>query len=276
MPGDVTVRITHSTVNYKDGLALTAKAPVVRRFPMIPGIDFAGVVEMSENAEFKLGDTVVLNGWGVGEAHLGGYAQKARVMGDWLVALPAGLSAAQAMAIGTAGYTAMLSVMALERHGLTPAHGSAIVTGAAGGVGSVAIVLLAAKGWHVIASTGRRAEADYLKGLGAGEIIDRAELSKPARPFGKERWAAGVDAVGSHTLANLISMTKYGGAIAACGLAGGTDLVTSVMPFILRGVTLLGIEFRHGAEGAAHRRVEKAGGGAGPRQARAYDARHRS
>ena len=241
MPGDVTVRITHSTVNYKDGLALTAKAPVVRRFPMIPGIDFAGVVEMSENAEFKFGDTVVLNGWGVGETHLGGHAQKARVRGDWLVALPSGLSATQAMAIGTAGYTAMLSVMALERHGLTPAHGPAIVTGAAGGVGSVAIALLAAKDWHVIASTGRPEEFDYLKSLGAAEIIDRSELSKPARPFGKERWAAGIDAVGSHTLANLLAMTKYGGAIAACGLAGGMDLQSSVMPFILRGVALLGI-----------------------------------
>ncbi|MDP3256491.1 MAG: MDR family oxidoreductase [Bosea sp. (in: a-proteobacteria)] len=242
MEGDVTVRVTHSTVNYKDGLALTGRAPVVRRWPMIPGIDFAGRVESSEHPDFKPGDLVVLNGWGTGETHLGAYAQKARVKGDWLVPLPAGLNPDEAMAIGTAGYTAMLCVLALEKHGLKPVDGLVVVTGAAGGVGSVAVALLAKAGWHVIASTGRPEEADYLKSLGAAEIIDRAELSAPGRPLGKERWIAGVDAVGSHTLANLLSMTKYGGAVAACGLAQGMDLPASVAPFILRGVSLLGID----------------------------------
>ncbi len=242
MEGDVTVRVTHSTVNYKDGLAITGRAPVVRRWPMIPGIDFAGRVETSEHPEFKPGDLVVLNGWGTGETHLGAYAQKARVKGDWLVPLPAGLNPDEAMAIGTAGYTAMLCVLALEKHGVKPADGPVVVTGAAGGVGSVAVALLAKAGWHVIASTGRAEEAEYLKGLGAAEIIDRAELSAPGRPLGKERWIAGVDAVGSHTLANLLSMTKYGGAVAACGLAQGMDLPASVAPFILRGVSLLGID----------------------------------
>ena len=242
MEGDVTVRVTHSTVNYKDGLALTGKAPVVRRWPMIPGIDFAGRVEASDNPAFKPGDLVILNGWGTGETHLGAYAQKSRVKADWLVPLPAGMNPGEAMAIGTAGYTAMLCVLALEKHGLKPADGPVVVTGAAGGVGSVAIALLAKAGWHVIASTGRAEEADYLKGLGAAEIIDRNELSGPGRPLGKERWIAGVDAVGSHTLANLLSMTKYGGAIAACGLAQGMDLPASVAPFILRGVALLGVD----------------------------------
>ena len=242
MDGDVAVRVSHSTVNYKDGLAITGKAPVVRRFPMIPGIDFAGVVEASDNPGFKPGDAVVLTGWGVGETHLGGYAQRARVKGEWLVPLPAGLTAAQAMAIGTAGFTAMLAVMALERHGIVPAHGPAIVTGAAGGVGSVAIALLKQAGYHVMASTGRAEEADYLKGLGADEIVDRATLSAPGRPISKERWAAGVDSAGSHTLANLLAGTKYGGAIAACGLAQGMDLPASVAPFILRSVSLLGID----------------------------------
>jgi acrylyl-CoA reductase (NADPH) len=242
MDGDVTVRVTHSTVNYKDGLALTGKAPVVRRWPMVPGIDFAGVVETSSHPDWKPGDKVILNGWGTGETHLGAYAQRSRVKGDWLVPLPGGLSPAQAMAIGTAGYTAMLAVLALEAHGLTPADGPAVVTGAAGGVGSVAIAVLAKLGWHVIASTGRLQEADYLKGLGAAEVIDRAELTGPARPLAKERWAAGVDSVGSTTLANLLSMTRYRGAIAACGLAGGMDLPTSVAPFILRGVSLIGID----------------------------------
>ncbi|MCP8938342.1 oxidoreductase [Alsobacter sp. SYSU M60028] len=242
MEGDVTVRVTHSTVNYKDGLALTGKAPVVRRFPMIPGIDFAGVVEASSHPDYKPGDPVVLNGWGVGETHLGGYAERARVKGDWLIPLPKGLSAAQAMAIGTAGYTAALAVIALERHGLTPERGPAVVTGAAGGVGSVAIALLAKRGWRVIASTGRPHEADYLRGLGADEIIDRAELTGPGKPLAKERWAAGVDSVGSTTLANVLSMTRYNGAIAACGLAQGMDLPTSVAPFILRGVALLGVD----------------------------------
>jgi acrylyl-CoA reductase (NADPH) len=242
MDGDVTVRVSHSTLNYKDGLAITGKAPVVRRFPMIPGIDLAGTVETSAHPAFKPGDAVILNGRGLGETHLGAYAEKARVKGDWLIPLPAGLSAAQAMAIGTAGYTAMLCVMALDRHGLSPDRGPAIVTGAAGGVGSVAVSLLARAGWHVIASTGRPQESDYLRSLGAAEIIDRGELSVPARPLGKERWAAGIDSVGSHTLANLLSMTKYGGAIAACGLAGGMDLPASVAPFILRNVALLGVE----------------------------------
>ncbi len=242
MDGDVTVRVTHSTVNYKDGLAITGKSPVVRRFPMIPGIDFAGIVDNSTNPAFKPGDSVVMTGWGMGETHLGAYAQKARVKGDWLVPLPQGLSAAEAMAVGTAGFTAMLSVMALEAQGVKPSDGPAIVTGAAGGVGSVAVALLKKAGWHVIASTGRASEADYLRSLGADEIMERKELSEPGRPIGKERWAVGVDTVGSHTLANVLAQTKYSGAIAACGLAQGMDLPTSVAPFILRGVSLLGID----------------------------------
>jgi acrylyl-CoA reductase (NADPH) len=223
MEGDVTVRVSHSTVNYKDGLAVTGKAPVVRKWPMVLGIDFAGTVAASSHPEFKAGDAVILNG-------------------DWLVKKPEGFTAAETMAIGTAGYTAMLCVLALEKNGVTPDKGPIVVTGAAGGVGSVAIALLAKLGYQVIASTGRASEADYLKGLGASEIIDRGELSGPARPMGKERWAGGVDAVGSHTLANVISMTKYGGAVAACGLAQGMDLTTSVAPFILRGVTLAGVD----------------------------------
>jgi len=242
MDGDVTVRVEWSTLNYKDGLALTGKAPVVRRWPMIPGIDLAGIVEQSAHKEFKPGDAVVLNGFGLGETHLGGFAEKARVKGEWLVPLPKGIGAKEAMEIGTAGYTAMLAVMALERYGIKPERGPVVVTGAAGGVGSVAIALLAKLGFHVIAATGRTGEADYLKSLGAAEIIDRAELAGPAKPLGKERWAAGVDSAGSHTLANLLSMTKYGGAVAACGLAQGLDLPTSVAPFILRGVALLGID----------------------------------
>lgn len=242
MEGDVTVRVEWSTLNYKDGLALTGKAPVVRRFPMIAGIDFAGTVEASSHPQWKAGDKVVCTGWGMGETHLGAYAEKARVKGDWLVALPQGLSARDAMAIGTAGFTAMLSVLALEKHGISPKSGPVVVTGAAGGVGSVAIAVLGKLGYHVIASTGRAAEADYLKQLGAAEIIDRNELSGPAKPLAKERWAGGVDSVGSTTLANLLSMTKYGGAIAACGLAAGMDLPSSVAPFILRGVCLLGID----------------------------------
>ncbi|MFL9501254.1 MDR family oxidoreductase [Rhodopseudomonas palustris] len=242
MDGDVTVRVEWSTLNYKDGLALTGKSPVVRRFPMIAGIDFAGTVESSSNPNWKPGDKVIANGWGMGETHLGAYAEKARVKGDWLVRLPDGMTARQAMAIGTAGYTAMLSVLALENHGLKPADGPMIVTGAAGGVGSVAIALLSKLGYHVIASTGRMSEEGYLKGLGAAEIIDRNELSAPAKPLAKERWVGGVDSVGSTTLANLLAMTKYRGAIAACGLAGGMDLPSSVAPFILRGVSLLGID----------------------------------
>jgi len=242
MDGDVTVRVEWSTLNYKDGLALTGKSPVVRRFPMIAGIDFAGTVESSSNPNWKPGDKVIANGWGMGETHLGAYAEKARVKGDWLVRLPDGMTARQAMAIGTAGYTAMLSVLALENHGLKPADGPMIVTGAAGGVGSVAIALLSKLGYHVIASTGRMSEEGYLKGIGAAEIIDRNELSAPAKPLAKERWVGGVDSVGSTTLANLLAMTKYRGAIAACGLAGGMDLPSSVAPFILRGVSLLGID----------------------------------
>jgi acrylyl-CoA reductase (NADPH) len=242
MDGDVTVRVEWSTVNYKDGLALTGKAPVIRRFPMIPGIDFAGTVESSSHPQWKPSDRVILNGWGAGETHLGGYAEKARVKGDWLVGLPARNSTRGAMAIGTAGYTAMLAVMALERQGVAPRHGPVIVTGAAGGVGSVAVTLLAKLGFAVVASTGRPAEADYLKSLGAREIIERKELAGASKPLGQERWAGGIDTVGSTTLANVLSMTRYGGAIAACGLAGGMDLPATVAPFILRGVSLIGID----------------------------------
>lgn len=242
MEGDVVVAVEWSTLNYKDGLALTGKGPVVRRFPMIAGIDFAGTVISSEHAKWKAGDKVIGTGWGMGETHLGAYAEKTRVKGDWLVRLPEGMSAREAMAIGTAGFTAMLSVLALEKHGITPKAGAAIVTGAVGGVGSVAVSLLAKAGFHVIASTGRASESAYLKDLGAAEIIGRDELSGPAKPLAKERWAAGVDSVGSTTLANVLSMTKAHGAIAACGLAAGMDLPATVAPFILRGVCLLGID----------------------------------
>jgi acrylyl-CoA reductase (NADPH) len=242
MDGDVTVRVEYSTLNYKDGLAITGKAPVVRRFPMIAGIDFAGTVESSTHPAWKPGDKVVLNGWGCGETHLGAYAEKARVKGDWLVPLPKSMSAREAMAIGTAGFTAMLAVTALERHGLSPARGPIAVTGAAGGVGSVAIALLAKLGFAVHAVTGRPQEADFLKGLGAAEIVERKELAGPFRPLAKERWAGGIDAVGSTTLANLLSMIRYAGAVAACGLAGGMDLPASVAPFILRSVCLYGID----------------------------------
>jgi len=242
MEGDVTVRVEWSTVNYKDGLAVTGNAPVVRRFPMIPGIDFAGTVESSSHPQWRPGDRVILTGWGVGETHLGGFAEKARVKGDWLVRLPERNSARGAMAIGTAGFTAMLAVMALERHGITPRQGPVIVTGAAGGLGSVAVTLLANLGFLVIAATGRPSEADYLKSLGAQEVIERKELVGAARPLGRERWAGGIDTVGSNTLANVLSMTRYGGAVAACGLAGGMDLPASVAPFILRGVSLIGID----------------------------------
>ncbi len=242
MEGDVTVAVEATTVNYKDGLAITGKAPVVRRWPLVPGVDFAGTVTASSHADWRKGDKVILNGWGVGETHYGAYAGRARVKGDWLVPLPDGMSAHDAMAVGTAGYTAMLSVMALERHGILPDRGPVVVTGAAGGVGSVAVSILSSLGYHVIASTGRNAESPYLIDLGAAEVISRDELSQPAKPLAKERWAGGVDSVGSHTLANLLSMTSYGGAIAACGLAGGMDLPSSVAPFILRGVSLLGID----------------------------------
>jgi len=242
MGGDVDVRVEWSTLNYKDGLAITGKAPVVRRFPMIAGIDFAGTVESSSHSAWKRGDRVLLNGWGCGETHLGGYAEKARVKGDWLVAIPPSMSAREAMAIGTAGYTAMLAAMALERHGVGPASGPLVVTGAAGGVGSVAVAILSKRGFEVTASTGRPGEIDYLRKLGANEIIERAELAGPPKTLAKERWAGGIDSVGSTTLANVLSMTRYGGAGAACGLAASMDLPTSVAPFILRGVSLLGID----------------------------------
>lgn len=242
MEGDVVVAVEATTINYKDGLAITGKSPVVRRWPMIPGIDFAGTVVASDHADWKAGDKVILNGWGVGEVHYGAYAGRARVNGDWLIALPDALTAHQAMAIGTAGYTAMLSVLALEGAGITPDKGPVIVTGANGGVGTVAISVLSKLGYHVIASTGRTSESTFLTSLGAAEIIDRAELSEPGRPLGKERWAAGVDSVGSVTLANVLAQTQYGGAVAACGLAQGMDLPASVAPFILRGVSLLGID----------------------------------
>ncbi len=240
--GDVTVAVAYSTINYKDGLAITGKSPVVRKFPLTPGIDLAGTVTDSSHPLFKAGDTVVLNGWGVGESHSGGLAQKARLKGDCLIALPKAFSPRQAMAIGTAGYTAMLCVMALEKHGVTPEQGEVLVTGAGGGVGNVAIALLARLGYRVVASTGRLQEADYLRSLGAAEVIDRAELSAPGKPLAKERWAGVVDTVGSHTLANACASTKYGGTVAACGLAQGMDLPATVAPFILRGVTLAGID----------------------------------
>lgn len=242
MEGDVTVRVTHSTINYKDGLALTGKAPIIRKWPLIPGIDFAGEVVESTHGGFAPGDGVILNGWGVGETHHGGYAEFARVKGDWLVKRPDSFTAAQTMAIGTAGYTAMLSVLALEEHGVTPASGPVLVTGAAGGVGSIAVAVLGKLGHHVVASTGRPEEKNFLEGLGAREIIARDELSGTPRPLAKERWAGVIDVAGSNTLANAISTTKYGGCIAACGLAQGMDLPTSVAPFILRGVTLCGID----------------------------------
>jgi len=239
--GEVKVKVLYSTLNYKDGLAITGKGPVVRSFPMIPGIDFAGEVLESTSPDFKVGDMVLLNGWGVGEGHWGGLGQLARVKADWLIPLPRGLTAKQALAIGTAGYTAMLCVMALQSHGLKPSDGEVLVTGAAGGVGSFAIALLSKLGFTVVASTGRMAETDYLKQLGAAEVIDRATLSAPGKPLAKERWAAVVDSVGSHTLANACAQTKSEGAVAACGLAQGMDFPSSVAPFILRGVTLYGI-----------------------------------
>lgn len=242
MSGDVTVHVTHSSLNYKDGLALTGAAPVVRRWPMVPGIDLAGDVLRSGHPRVAAGDRVIVNGWGLGETHWGGYAERACVKAEWLTPLPEAFSPAQAMAIGTAGYTAMLSVLALEDCGLAPSSGPVLVTGAAGGVGSVAVALLAKLGFQVIASTGREEAADYLHDLGAAEIIPRAELSGPAKPLAKERWAGAVDAVGSHTLANALAGTRYGGAVAACGLAQGMDLPGSVAPFILRGVTLCGID----------------------------------
>jgi acrylyl-CoA reductase (NADPH) len=240
--GDVSVDVEYSTLNYKDGLAITGKSPVVRKFPMVPGIDLAGVVTESTHAEWKAGDRVVLNGWGVGETHWGGLAQRARLNGDWLVPLPSEFSSRQAMAIGTAGYTASLCVDALLNHGVSPDQGEVLVTGATGGVGSVAIALLTKAGFKVAAATGKPSEAEYLEKLGASTVLDRAELAEAGKPMQKERWAGVVDAVGSHTLANACAQTRYGGAVAACGLAQGMDFPASVAPFILRGVSLLGID----------------------------------
>lgn len=240
--GDVTIRVAYSTLNYKDGLAITGKGPVVRRFPMIPGIDLVGTVEQSDSPDYQVGDTVVHTGWGVGEVHPGGLAEKARLKSDWLVPLPAAFTPRQAMAIGTAGFTAMLCVMALERHGVTPGDGEVLVTGAAGGVGGVAVSLLARLGYTVVGVSGRPEERDYIMGLGAFEVLDRADFASPAKPIAKERWAGAVDVVGSHTLANVCSMMKYRGVVAACGLAGGIDFPATVAPFILRGVTLAGID----------------------------------
>ena len=242
MEGDVELRIEATTINYKDGLAITGKAPVVRRWPMIPGIDFAGTVTSSSHAEFKTGDQVLLNGWGVGETHMGGYAQMARVKADWLIKRPEAFDAHQAMALGTAGYTAMLCVMALERNGITPDRGKILVTGAAGGVGSVAVLLLAKLGFEVVASTGRPEQTDYLNSLGAAMVIDRAELGGKPRPLARETYAGAVDVAGSNTLANVLSQIRYGGVVAACGLAQGMDLPASVAPFILRGITLAGVD----------------------------------
>jgi acrylyl-CoA reductase (NADPH) len=240
--GDVSVDISHSTLNYKDALAITGDGPIVRSFPMVPGVDLAGTVNTSSDPDFVPGDTVVLNGWGVGEGHWGGLAQKARLQGKWLIPLPAAFTAAQAMAIGTAGYTAMLAIMALENNGVTPDSGDILVTGANGGVGSFAVALLTRLGYRVVASTGRVNETEYLQALGAAEIIDRATLSEPGRPLTKERWAGAIDSIGSHTLANICAATRYRGTVAACGLAQGMEFPASVAPFILRGITLAGID----------------------------------
>lgn len=239
--GDVVINVTHSTINFKDGLAITNKSPVVRKWPMVPGIDLSGTVETSSHPDFKPGDQVILNGWGVGEAHWGGLAQKAKVKGEWLIHRPAGMTSRQAMSIGTAGYTAMLCIQALERHGITPADGEILVTGATGGVGSIAVAVLAGLGFKVVASTGKLSATDYLKSLGAAQIIDRESLSAPGKPLQKERYAGVVDAAGSHILANACAQTKENGAVAACGLAQGMDFPTTVAPFILRGITLYGI-----------------------------------
>lgn len=240
--GNVTIRVSHSTINYKDGLAITNQVPVVRKFPLVPGIDLAGTVEASSHPDYKAGDLVVLNGWGVGETHWGGLAQKARLNGDWLIPLPAAFTPQQAMSIGTAGYTAMLCVLALEKHGVQPDAGEIVVTGAAGGVGSVAVAVLAKLGYTVVAMTGRMQDAGYLKQLGASAVIDRAEFAAPGKPLGKERWAGAVDVAGSHVLANVCATTRYRGVVAACGLAAGMDFPATVAPFILRGVTLAGVD----------------------------------
>ena len=240
--GDVTVAVEYSTINYKDGLAITGKSPVVRKWPMVPGIDGAGTVVASSHPNWKAGDHFLLNGWGVGEGHMGCLGQRAKLKGDWLIPLPNGMSARTAMAIGTAGYTAMLCAMALAENGVKPEHGDVLVTGASGGVGSVALAILAARGYRVVASTGKTAEADYLKSLGAADVIDRAELSAPGKPLQKERWAGVVDSVGSHTLANAVAQVRYGGTVAACGLAQGMDFPATVAPFILRNVKLIGVD----------------------------------
>jgi len=245
MDGDVTIAVEHSTVNYKDGLAITGKAPIIRRYPLVPGVDFSGTVITSAHEDFKKGDKVVLNGWSVGESHHGGYAGRARVSGDWLVPIPEEFSTADAMAIGTAGFTAMLAVLALEEQGVRPGEGDVLVTGAAGGVGSMAISLLSELGYRVTASTGRLSEDPYLKSIGAANVVDRNEFAAPAKPLGKMRWAGAIDSVGSTTLANILSQTSYGGTVAACGLAQGSDLPATVMPFILRGVRLVGIDSVH-------------------------------
>ena len=240
--GDVTVAVEYSTINYNDGLAITGKSPVVRKWPMVPGIDGAGTVVASSHPNWKAGDHFLLNGWGVGEGHMGCLGQRAKLKGDWLIPLPNGMSARTAMAIGTAGYTAMLCAMALAENGVKPEHGDVLVTGASGGVGSVAVAILAARGYRVVASTGKTAEADYLKSLGAADVIDRAELSAPGKPLQKERWAGVVDSVGSHTLANAVAQVRYGGTVAACGLAQGMDFPATVAPFILRNVKLIGVD----------------------------------
>lgn len=240
--GDVTVRISHSTLNYKDGLAITGRGPVVRKFPMVPGVDLVGTVEETSHPAYRVGDAVLLNGWGVGEGHWGGLAQKARLSGEWLVPLPPQFTHQQAMAIGTAGYTAMLCVLALERHGVTPDKGEILVTGAAGGVGSVAVSILSKLGYSVVGVSGRLAESDYIKSLGASEVLERSAFSSAGKPLGRERWAGAVDVVGSHTLANVCATTKYRGVVTACGLAGGMDFPATVAPFILRGVTLVGVD----------------------------------
>lgn len=240
--GNVTIEVSHSTLNYKDGLAITGKGPVVRKFPMVPGIDLVGIVEQSSHPDYKIGDRVLLNGWGVGENHWGGLAQKARLNGDWLIPLPTQFSPQQAMAIGTAGYTAMLCVIALERQGVKPSDGEIVVTGAAGGVGSVAIAVLSKLGYSVVAVTGRPDDANYLTQLGAKEVMDRSIYASPGKPLGKERWAGAIDVAGSHVLANICATTKYRGVVTACGLAAGMDFPATVAPFILRGVTLVGID----------------------------------
>ena len=240
--GDVTVRIAYSSLNYKDSLAITGKGPVVRRFPMVPGIDLVGTIEESDNPQYKVGDEVLLNGWGVGETHWGGLAQMARLKGDWLIPLPSGFTPSQVVSIGTAGYTAMLCILALEKNGVKPGDGEILVTGAAGGVGSIATAILSKLGYTIVAVSGRTAEAEYLKRLGASEVLDRSQFSSQGKPLGKERWAGAVDVVGSHTLANVCATMKYRGIVTACGLAGGMDFPTTVAPFILRGVTLVGID----------------------------------